>query len=525
MVTRISTTANVDAIVQRMLDQQTRVNDLQQQVATGVKSQDYVGVSSDAQRLLSIENEIGRVQNYLNNNGAVSTTLNVQLSAAQGIDTAARNMRSELLTFAGHDLSSGSPITQTQVQDIQEKAFNALSQIAFFLNQKVDGKYVFGGGRSDTPPINFPYDSLSQFQQTYDGIGKVFPSSRVANLVDISFPNVSVNYQSVTVGGNPYNEVSAGAGSFITQNLTTSAFGTLVFTNVGANGKITATTPGAFKSLQVGQTFLLNNTDPGQGGATANNGVYTITAVSPDGNTITLDQNVNAGTEPAGSVNIGLTVPNGTTLALSGSSNGNNGAYTVKWPTNAELAAAGYNLSGGQVADGSILLTNPPVVSATSETVSLDSTAFMQGSSLTTFQKISDTQSIKLDVTGLDPAFEKLIRGLGVLAQGDLIKNPTRAQDALTFVNDAIEHSSLQPTEERSDLQSVQDRISLNLKQLKDMHDQQTEFLTFLQNRRGDIINADPTETAVRLNAESNSLQVSYATLARIQKLSLLNYI
>ena len=48
---------------------------------------------------------------------------------------------------------------------------------------------------------------------------------------------------------------------------------------------------GAFKSLQVGQTISFDNT----AGGTNNNGIYTVTAVSPDGNSITLDQNVNAG--------------------------------------------------------------------------------------------------------------------------------------------------------------------------------------------------------------------------------------
>ncbi len=525
MVTRISTAANTNAIVQRMLEQQQRVNDLQMQASTGVKSQDYVGIAQDVSRLLSVENERDRIQNYANNNASVATTLSTQLTAVKSIDDSARGMRSELLTFTGHDLTSQSPITQTQVQDIQEKAFAALSNISYFLNQKVDGKYVFGGGRSDVPPIDFPYDSLNQFQQTFDGIGKVFPSTRVANLVDMSFQNQTVNYQPKTFGSNTYTEMSAAAGTFTTQTLTGSQFGSMVFTNVGANGKITATTPGAFKALQVGQTFFVNNTDAGQGGTTGNNGVYTITAVSADGNTITLDQNVNAGVEPAGAANIALTVPNGTTMAMTGSTAGNNGAYTMKWPSNAELTAAGYNLGSGQVVDGSILLTSPQVVSTAVEVISLDSTSFLQGSALTTKQKISDTQFINLDVTGLDPAFEKLIRGLGVLAQGDLINNATRAGDALTFINDAIEHSTLQPTEMRSDLQFVQDRISLNLKQLNDTKDQQAEFLTFLENRKSQIENVDPTETAVRLNSESNSLQVSYATLSRISKLSLLDYI
>ena len=90
---------------------------------------------------------------------------------------------------------------------------------------------------------------------------------------------------------------------------------------------------------------MVNNSAVAQGAATGtdNNGVYTVTAVSSDGSTITLDQNVNAGTESGGSdnVQINLGIPNGTALALSGSTAGNNGAYTIKWPSNAELTAAG----------------------------------------------------------------------------------------------------------------------------------------------------------------------------------------
>ena len=74
MVTRISTAANTNAIVQRMLEQQQRVNDLQTQSATGVKSQDYVGISQDVSRLLSVENERDRIQNYTNNTASGTTT-------------------------------------------------------------------------------------------------------------------------------------------------------------------------------------------------------------------------------------------------------------------------------------------------------------------------------------------------------------------------------------------------------------------------------------------------------------------
>src|SRR5262249_10274588 len=145
----------------------------------------------------------------------------------------------------------------------------------------------------------------------------------------------------------------------------------LIFSNVAGNGKITAATPAAFQSLQIGQTILISGT------SAANNGVYTITSVSPDGNSITLDQPVNAQVEPDGTgVLIKWAVPNGTALALSGSTAGNNGAYTVTWPTNAELVAAGLDPNAGNIVSGDVLFTKSQIpVTGAPETINLESRA------------------------------------------------------------------------------------------------------------------------------------------------------
>jgi hypothetical protein len=250
--------------------------------------------------------------------------------------------------------------------------------------------------------------------------------------------------------------------------------------------------------------------------------------VSSDGNTLTFDQNVNAGVEPAGgTVQFNIGVPNGTALALDGSTAGNNGAYTMKWPSNADLVAAGYNLSGGAIVNGDTLFSGKPipVPSASPENINLKSMAFLHGVSLPTQQKISDTQTIKLDVTGLDPAFEKAIRALGTIAQGDLLNNTGRIQQALSALNDSIQHSSLEPTEAPSDLTSVLDRISNNFQVLTTAADSQTQFKAFLDGRQNDLLKADTTEAAVRLQTDSQSLQISYSSLAKITQLSLLNYL
>ena len=147
------------------------------------------------------------------------------------------------------------------------------------------------------------------------------------------------------------------------------------------DGKITATVQGAFSTLQVGQIISIDNT----AGGVNSNGIFTITAVSPDGDTITLDQNLaNTGVEAAGTTaTINLLVPDGTTLALSGSVLGNDRAHTVHWPTNAELATAGYAVTdGAPPQDGSTILISPQVFNPTGKTISFNSTAFLTGVSL-----------------------------------------------------------------------------------------------------------------------------------------------
>lgn len=522
MVTRISTSATNNVLVQRMIQLQQNVQDQQAKLSTGFKSQDYMGIAGDTFQLLNVENERARLQRYIANNQLTSTTLKAQQTSVMGVDETARMIRSALLEFQGRDLTAQNPENIAAVNDLQGKVFNAFSQIQYFLSQKVDGKYIFGGAMSDKPPFSLPYNSLSDFQNFYDGTSAVFPSSRVANLVDLSFDNIDVTYLTPASPLDTLTQLTAAnPDDFVTQVIDQTATDNLIFSNVGSNGKITAATPAAFKSLQIGQTILINGT------TAANNGVYTITAVSPDGNSITLDQSVNAAVETAGTgVEIKLAIPSGTMLALSGSTAGNNGAYTVHWPTNAQLVAAGLDPNAGSIVSGDVIFTQNQIpVTGTPETISLESQAFLTGTNLGTTVRVSDTQSLNMDVTGLDPAFEKVVRAFGILAQGDLINNPSRVTQALAVLNDAIEHSSLQPTEAPSDLQNVQDRIANNIKALAEAKDVQTQFMAFLEGRQNDIEKADTTEAAVRLQVDSQTLQISYASLSKITQLSLLNYL
>jgi uncharacterized protein (DUF934 family) len=74
-------------------------------------------------------------------------------------------------------------------------------------------------------------------------------------------------------------------------------------------------------------------------------------------------------------------------------------------------------------------------------------------------------------------------------------------------------------------LQAVQDRISINQRAIADAKGVQTSFLAFLEGRQNELEKADTTEVAVRLQTDSQVLNISYASLAKITELSLLNYL
>ena len=60
---------------------------------------------------------------------------------------------------------------------------------------------------------------------------------------------------------------------------------------------------------------------------------------------------------------------------------------------------------------------------------------------------------------------------------------------------------------------------------LNDAKGVQTSFLAFLEGRQNELEMADKTEVAVRLQTDSQVLEISYASLAKMQELSLLNYL
>lgn len=562
---RVPTYTSRQVLISQMLETQNRVYASQTQVNTEKKSQTYSGIATDSFRLINFENQSSRLAQYTAGNKVANIRLETMQNSVNSSQASLQEYKALLADFSSRDYNDMSQEDWQALNSIREQSFSAMKDLQYYLNTSVDGRYLFSGGRTDTAPVELPWGNAAQFAQVFDGTNTVFPETRAANLADVDFEARTVTMSNQTVGGVSYGTVqdtsSIPVDSFITGSpLTSDAFGKLVINPTipsdSTKGSIVSDQPDAFSGLSVGMSFMLDDKNAVQDtGGTAvtdrQSGVYTITEISADGKTITIEPPPpGTGGNPAqlaatSGAEIRLTVPEGTRISIKNSA-GQNEDYTVHWPSNADLTAAGYDLTSNADAATSVIngkklfLTPPFSTSSTSygvpqTNVTVSASSYYKGDNLELTHRVDDTRSITIGINALDPAFEKAFRGLGIMSQGvkmdasdptkvDAAELRRRVDEAVSLVNDALQHTSYS-SEEPSDLVALGYKLGGNQKVIQNSIDDAATFQVFLDNRVTDAENVNMLEAVTRLNDDAQALEVSYSAMSRVSKLSLLSYL
>jgi flagellar hook-associated protein 3 FlgL len=431
-MTRIADQASVNTVIARMLDTQARLNDLQVQLSSEKKSQDYQGIARDSERLVKFENSRDSLQAFIVNNEIMDMRLQTSDSVLDGIDQTMNDFRESL-----YDYEAGSLTNEQRVKDIQDAAFRALTDLEVHLNSDVGGRFMFAGGRVSTQPVDLGLTSLSAFQTKYDGEAVVYPPTRAAHVQS----NDSV-------------------GNADTGNLTISGTNT-----------IAAATAGSLAGFAVGSTITL------AGSVLGNDDTYTV--VSNDGTTMTIAGTMTFG---ANTVTVNNTIANGA-------------------ETGATISASSY----------------------------------YGGDTSTQTHRVSENREFNLDVNAIDPAFDKAIRAMALIAQGvygtagGLDQNLDRLDDAIYLVNAAMDAppTGTPPygTELTSNLAQIQQDIGFERLLISRTNESNQTLIGFFDNRIIETENADTLEVTTELLDQSNALEASYRALARIQQLSLTDFL
>ena len=145
-MTRVSDLAQFTISQFYLQNTQKRLFDAQVQIATGKVGTRYVDVGADASRLVNLEGTKARVDQYQKNIAIVEQRLQVMESNTSAIFELASTLRTLLVNGLNAEQSSDLALTQA-AQDL-------LNQVVGLLNERMDGRYLFAGTATDTPPVN-----------------------------------------------------------------------------------------------------------------------------------------------------------------------------------------------------------------------------------------------------------------------------------------------------------------------------------------------------------------------------------
>jgi flagellar hook-associated protein 3 FlgL len=436
-MTRIANLSASEHLLGILARTQSRVQDLQTQVATGKRSQTYAGIAGNARELLGLEKGRQMLERFDRNNDSMKTGLDATTTVLDGIGETLRTFRQNLISA-----SSGKPLDAQRASDLQQAAFRAMQDMQNFLNTDVDGRHLFAGSRVQTQPVSLPASTLAEFQKIYDGNEVVYPPTAAAQV---------------------------GSRGTLTQAST----GPLTMTG---GDTITATNPGAF-----------------------------------------------AGLKP------------GTTITISGSSSGNDGTYTiVSSDGDRQITISGALTAGATtIAVNNTVVDTPVGVPDTGAIITIGN--WYQGDGIAQTHRLDDDRDFTLSLNAVNPGFEKAMRALGLLCQGEpgtaggLDQHPERLDQTMSLLNRALDRTAdgAPPfgAEASGSLEDI--GIDLGFQQVmlansQDLHKQMTEAF---EQRIGKLENADQTEAITLLLDETQALEASYQTLARVRQLSLTKFL
>lgn len=137
---------------------QTRMQDTTVQISSGKQSQDYSGLAKDSRRLISLESTHMRSTNFIKQIGLVSSRLTTMESSVSQLQEIASTLKTLLVNATSADNADDLALA--------DRGQTMLDQFAGLLNVQEDGRYLFAGGTSNRPAVD--YGSFDPTAAGYD---------------------------------------------------------------------------------------------------------------------------------------------------------------------------------------------------------------------------------------------------------------------------------------------------------------------------------------------------------------------
>jgi flagellar hook-associated protein 3 FlgL len=152
-ISRVTNFAMLNHTLGDVTDVQKQLATLQQQISSGLKSQDFKGLNGQVEQYTQLTARIANATGYQNGNQNGIARLQTADHAMDQMTSIADDMENLIVQARGPD-KAGLDVAQ------QMKAF--LESFAGQLNMNFEGKFLFGGTNTATPPVPDPMVAPNQ---------------------------------------------------------------------------------------------------------------------------------------------------------------------------------------------------------------------------------------------------------------------------------------------------------------------------------------------------------------------------
>lgn len=152
-MTRVSDAASHAFMLNSLNKSLDNTRDIQVQISTGKIGDQYGDLGRDSTRLVSLEAERSRTDQFVDNNRIVDLRLQKMESVVAQVTELASDAK-QFFVNAGH-------FENAQEVDLIGQTQGMLESLAGLLNSEHNGRTLFAGARTDTPPVdidNLPAD-------------------------------------------------------------------------------------------------------------------------------------------------------------------------------------------------------------------------------------------------------------------------------------------------------------------------------------------------------------------------------
>lgn len=146
MTMRVGTFAMNERLLDAALRTQAKTAELGIQQASGLVSMDYGGLGAVSKGVINLEVSVARAQSYADAATSANGRIETMYAACSSMTDLLTEMRSQISGATGNVDGNGAGLTAT--------ARELLEEFASLLNTQYEGRYLFAGTRTDTPPID-----------------------------------------------------------------------------------------------------------------------------------------------------------------------------------------------------------------------------------------------------------------------------------------------------------------------------------------------------------------------------------